>query len=68
MLKCDGYKMFYGRATVSPVNGKPPYQVTGTWLYKPEYDCWYVETGIKGDWCHSIPASIVSDFEELEGC
>ena len=43
MLTCEGYKMFYGMATVTPVNPKFPQQtITGTWLYKPEYDCWYV--------------------------
>ena len=40
MLKCEGYMMFRGTATIAPANGAP-YDVTGDWLYKPEYDCWY---------------------------
>lgn len=60
MLKCEGYKMFYGEATVTPKNDRfPPFAVLGTWLYKPEYDCWYVNGS-------SYPASIVSDFKEAE--
>lgn len=59
MLTCEGYKMFYGMATVTPINPKFPQQtITGTWLYKPEYGCWYVN----GD---SYPAEIVSDFHEV---
>lgn len=59
MLTCEGYKMFYGMATVTPVNPKFPQQtITGTWLYKPEYDCWYVNG-------ESYPAEIVSDFHEV---
>ena len=62
MLSCEGYKMFYGTATVTPVTGRPPFQATGTWLYKPEYKCWYCQpdTGF----CSSYPALIVSDFKE----
>lgn len=58
MLKCEGYKMFYGEATVTPKNDRfPPIIILGTWLYKPEYDCWYVNGS-------SYPESIVSDFKE----
>ena len=43
MLSCEGYKMFRGAATISPPNPKfPPFAEDGDWLYKPEYDCWYV--------------------------
>ena len=56
MLKCEGYKMFEGTATVRPVS-LPPFDVTGTWLYKPEYDCWYCNG-------RSFPASIVTDIVE----
>lgn len=60
MLKCEGYKMFRGKATIIPTNKAfGPFEVYGTWLYKPEYDCWYV----KGD---SYPASIVHDILEDE--
>ena len=56
MLKSEGYMMFRGSATVTPVNGEP-FEFSGDWLYKPEWDCWYV----KG---HSIPAKIVSNIRE----
>lgn len=56
MLKSEGYKMFRGSATVRPANGQVLI-LTGDWLYKPEWDCWYVNG-------HSIPASIVADFQE----
>lgn len=59
MLECEGYKMFYGTATVTPKNPKfPPSTLTGTWLYKPEYDCWYVDG-------QSYMAEIVSDIHEV---
>ena len=43
MLKCEGYKMFVGTATITPkaANVKP-FEILGTWLYKHEFDCWYV--------------------------
>lgn len=42
MLKCEGYKMFRGTMRVTPTNPKfPQVDITGDWLYKPEYDCWY---------------------------
>lgn len=56
MLKCEGYKMFRGKGTIVPVNGEP-YTITGTWLYKPEWNCWYVGG-------RSFPAEIVTDIEE----
>lgn len=59
MLECEGYKMFFGQATVTPKTDKFPVEViVGTWLYKPEWDCWYVNG-------QSHHASIVSDFHEL---
>lgn len=59
MLKCEGYMMFNGKAMVVPKNSKfPPREENGTWLYKPEYDCWYVNG-------HSYPAEIV-DIENRE--
>lgn len=58
MLKCEGYKMFKGTATIKPVNARmKPFKETGTWLYKPEYDCWYCNGS-------SYPAKIVTDIEE----
>ena len=42
MLQCEGYKMFYGTMLITPVNKSfPEFKETGTWLYKPEYECWY---------------------------
>ena len=56
MLKCEGYKMFKGTATVTPVN-RDPFDVTGTWLYKPEHRCWYCNG-------HSYPESIIDNIRE----
>lgn len=58
MLKCEGYMMFRGKGTIVPVN-KEPYTITGTWLYKPEWNCWYVGG-------RSYPAEIVTDIREEE--
>lgn len=42
MLQCEGYKMFKGTMAITPVSRNiPPFRKHGTWLYKPEYDCWY---------------------------
>lgn len=58
MLECEGYKMFFGTAIVAPKSSTvKPFVVRGTWLYKPEYDCWYVNG-------RSYNANIVSIFEE----
>lgn len=44
MLSCEGYKMFQGRMTVCPVasSGVAPFRVHGTFLYRPDTECWYV--------------------------
>lgn len=40
MLVCEGYKMFKGAMKInSNVLGEQ--FIEGTWLYKPEYECWY---------------------------
>ena len=39
MLTCEGYKMFKGMMKIIRTNNYE--HVEGTWLYKPEYDCWY---------------------------
>lgn len=59
MLECEGYKMFHGSALISPCksSGVKPFRMTGDWLYKPEYGCWYVGG-------HSYSENIVSDFQE----
>lgn len=63
MLECDGYKMFKGKATVTPVNGKAPYDITGTWLFRPDTNYWYVEDG-KTWWAQGIDPAILSNFRE----
>lgn len=41
MLRCDGYKMFFGAMQVTPKTDIiKPFILEGTWLYKPEYNCW----------------------------
>ena len=58
MIKCEGYKAFHGTAMVKPTNTKfPPFQMTGDWLYKPEFDCWYCNGS-------SFPAEIVTEITE----
>lgn len=60
MLTCEGYIMFYGYGTVTSRNPKfPTMRILGTWLYKPEFDCWYCNGS-------SYPAEIVSDLEEVK--
>lgn len=59
MLICEGYRMFHGSADVIPTNPRlPPETITGTWLFKPEYVCWYVNG-------RSYPAEIVHNIVEL---
>ena len=59
MLSCEGYKMFRGKAKIVPPNPKfLPFIEEGDWLYKPDYDCWYVNG-------HSYPARVV-DVEGRE--
>lgn len=50
MLTCEGYKMFKGIMKIKPAI-KEVFNLEGTWLFKPEYECWYC----KGS---SYPASI----------
>lgn len=39
---CEGYKIFNGAMIITPKSDKfKPFEVTGNWLYKPEYKCWY---------------------------
>ena len=54
MLQSEGYKMFRGTGTIHNVKtGKVIEAQEGDWLYKPEYDCWYVNG-------HSYPAECVT--------
>lgn len=41
MLQCENYRMFQGVMTITPKTNIPAFDVTGTWLYKPDTDCWY---------------------------
>ena len=69
MLKCEGYKMFCGTMTIAPKNGMPPFNIYGTWLYKPEYDCWYVNDSDRyplGASFGSEICTIVFDEDQLE--
>ena len=40
MLKCEGYQMFYGSATVKSETGNKTF--TGTWLWHPEKRMWFL--------------------------
>ena len=65
MLKCDGFKMFHGSATIHPVNGNPPYVMTGTWMYHPEKKCWYCEQdNSRAFWAVGVTPEIMSDIVE----
>lgn len=58
MLEAQGYKMFKGTAKIVPhTKSVEPFELYGTWLYKPETGCWY----IKGQ---SYVEEIVQDFKE----
>ena len=53
IIYCEGMYMFRGTCRIVPTNPKFPEQtITGDWLYKTEYNCFYC----KGS---SYPASIV---------
>lgn len=58
MLKSEGYKMFRGSAAIRPFKCEP-YEEDGDWLYKPEWNCWYVNG-------RSYPAEIVTDIFDRE--
>ena len=62
MLIVEGYKMFKGTGTIKPVNDKiPPFTEYGTWLYRPDTECWYING-------KSFAKRIVVDFkEDIEG-
>ena len=67
MLKCDGYKMFHGAVKITPAPGfGEPYDMIGTWLFKPNTGCWYCNPD-DGSLTKSIPADIMSDFREDVG-
>ena len=39
MLGVDGYRMFRGTMIIELISGRKT--VSGTWLYRPDTDCWY---------------------------
>lgn len=60
MLQCEGYKMFFGTAKVTPLNLMfAPIELTGTWLYRPDTECWYCDGS-------SFWKEIVSEIREVE--
>ena len=69
MLSCDGYKMFHGTVRITPVirpdgtRWKEPFDLTGTWLFKPEAKYWYCKPD-DGGWTESWSPSILSDFRD----
>ena len=56
VLECEGYKMFEGHMMIYPKCLEiQPYSIEGTWLYKPEYDCWYCKgSSYPADICHIV--------------
>jgi hypothetical protein len=44
MLKSEGFKMFRGVMRITPkTNMFKPFEVYGTWLYRPDTGCWYCD-------------------------
>jgi hypothetical protein len=41
MIAVEGFKAFHGTMLISPRVAIEPFEITGDWLYKPEYKCWY---------------------------
>ena len=66
MLTCDGYKMFRGTVRITPVNGRPAFDMTGDWLYKPDIPgIWYCKPNY--GLTVSFGEDIMSDFREEDG-
>lgn len=64
MIKVEGYKAFKGIMRIVPKRlGVEPYEIKGDWLYKPEYDCWYV-SGENVGWNNSFPNEICEVVED----
>ena len=69
MIECDGYRMFRGAATVTPVpeSGAEPFRVEGDWLCKPDSPgIWYLQPA-DGGFSRSFCEDILSDFAEYAG-
>lgn len=42
MIEVEGYKAFNGIVKIKPkCDGIKPFELEGSWLYKPDTDCWY---------------------------
>lgn len=41
MINVEGYRAFHGTLRITPVMSKPPFELTGDFLYKPDTGCWY---------------------------
>lgn len=64
MLKVDGYKMFHGTVRITPKRADvKPFDMTGTWLYKPMTNCWYCKEDA-GGWTSSWTPDVLSDFRD----
>ena len=61
MIKVEGFKAFKGVMKITPKNTNfKPQILTGDWLYRPDYNCWYGNgRSFMADICE-----IVEDFEE----
>lgn len=60
MIKVEGYKAFKGTMRITPKsNVVEPFELTGSWLFKPDMKCWYG----KGS---SFPEEICEIVEDLE--
>lgn len=58
MINVEGYKAFRGTMRITPPLTKCfSEELTGDWLYKPEYGCWYG----KG---RSFPVSVCEVVED----
>ena len=58
MICVEGYKAFRGVMKITPkLSSISPKDISGDWLYKPEYDCWYCNGS-------SYPASICEILED----
>jgi hypothetical protein len=57
VITVEGYQAFHGTMRITPIEPFSPFELSGDWLYKPEYDCWYC----KG---HSFPAEICEIAED----
>lgn len=57
MLTCEGFWMFRGTCRITPINGRTPFTLGGTWLYRPDMNTWYCGGA-------SFPADVVEVVED----